>query len=114
MIHKNLNANTMIQVNVSEIRNRLSYYLRLVQGGEQIEILDRKTPVARISHISQVKPEKNHTPWIKELEQLGIVNPPNKADFPQDLLNKQELTLPCGHARTGVLKALLEERETGR
>ena len=104
----------MIQVNISEIRNRLSYYLRLVQGGEQIEIIDRKTPIARISHISQVKPEKNHTPWIKELEQLGIVNPPNEADFPHDLLNEKELALPSRHAKAGVLKALLEERETGR
>jgi antitoxin (DNA-binding transcriptional repressor) of toxin-antitoxin stability system len=29
----------MIQVSISEIKNRLSYYLRLVRGGEQIEIL---------------------------------------------------------------------------
>ncbi|MGD9261626.1 MAG: hypothetical protein PVG44_14360 [Desulfobacterales bacterium] len=104
----------MIQVNISEIRNRLSYYLRLVQGGEQIEIIDRKTPVARITHVSQVKPGKTHTPWIKELEQLGIVNPPNELDFPQDLLDKQDLALPSRPAKTGVLKALLEERETGR
>ena len=30
----------MIQVSISEIKNRLSHYLKLVRGGEEIEILD--------------------------------------------------------------------------
>ena len=42
----------MIQANISEVKNRLSYYLRLVKGGEQIEIPDRKTPLARIVQVS--------------------------------------------------------------
>lgn len=38
----------MIRANVTEIKNRLSHYLRLVRGGEEIEFVDRKTPLARI------------------------------------------------------------------
>jgi len=49
----------MIQVNISEIKNRLSYYLRLVRGGEQIEILNRNTPLARMIHVSQADIENN-------------------------------------------------------
>jgi antitoxin (DNA-binding transcriptional repressor) of toxin-antitoxin stability system len=63
----------MIQVGISEIKNRLSYYLRLVRGGEQIEILDRKIPLARIIHVSQSETRPNETPWIMEMERVGII-----------------------------------------
>jgi len=104
----------MIQVNISEIKNRLSYYLRLVRGGEQIEIVDRKTPLARIIHVSQVSTGNNKPPWIKELERLGIVTPPETRGFPQEFLDKEELILPPENGKPAVLKALLEERDSGR
>lgn len=104
----------MIQVNISEIKNRLSYYLRLVRGGEQIEILDRNTPLARMIHVSQADTENNKTPWIKEMEQLGIVTPPKKKGFPLELLGRKKVILTRGNSEPAVLKALLEERRTGR
>ena len=104
----------MIQVNISEIKNRLSYYLRLVRGGEQIEILDRNTPLARMIHVSQVDTENNKTSWIKEMEQLGIVTPPKKKGFPPELLARKKVNLTRGKSEPAVLKALLEERRTGR
>jgi prevent-host-death family protein len=52
----------MIQVSISEIKNRLSHYLKLVRGGEEIEILDRKTPLARIVHISKAKRDETGHP----------------------------------------------------
>ncbi len=103
----------MIQVNISEIKNRLSYYLRLVRGGEQIEILDRNTPLARMIHVSQADTENNKTPWIKEMEQLGIVTPPKKKGFPLELLGRKKVILTRGNSEPAVLKALLEERRTG-
>ena len=104
----------MIQVNISEVKNRLSYYLRLVRGGEQIEILDRNTPLARIIHVSQAGAEDNKTPWIKEMEGLGIVTPPKKMGYPLELLTGEKVILAQKKGRSGVLKALLEERRTGR
>ena len=104
----------MIQVNISEIKNRLSYYLRLVRGGEQIEILDRNTPLARMIHVSQADTEKNKTPWIKEMEQLGIVTPPKKKGFPPELLTRERVVLAREKEKPEILKALLEERRTGR
>jgi len=38
----------MVRVNVTEIKNLLSHYLRLVKGGEKIEIVDRNTPLAQV------------------------------------------------------------------
>jgi len=104
----------MIQVNISEIKNRLSYYLRLVRGGEQIEILDRSTPLARIIHVSQAETENNKTAWIKEMEGLGIVTPPKKKGFPPELLVREKVILAREKDEPAVLKALLEERRTGR
>mgnify|MGYP006280815935 CR=1 FL=1 len=82
----------MLQANISDIKNRLSYYLKLVRGGEQIEILDRKTPVARIIHISQVKyqPEEE-TPWIQEAQDLGLISEPAKKRVEAELLNADDL-----------------------
>jgi len=36
----------MIRASVSETKNRLSHFIRLVRGGEEVEIMDRDTPVA--------------------------------------------------------------------
>ncbi|MCP4667976.1 MAG: hypothetical protein GY849_16625 [Deltaproteobacteria bacterium] len=104
----------MIQVNISEIKNRLSYYLRLVRGGEQIEILDRNTPLARMVHVSQADAEDNKTPWVKEMEGLGIVTPPKKKGFTPEFLAGEKVILAREKGEPGVLKALLEERRTGR
>ena len=104
----------MIQVSISEIKNRLSYYLRLVRGGEQIEILDRKTPLARIIHVSQSESQTNETPWINEVERLGIVKTPQKRGFPAELIAEENVVLTRRTAKASVLEALLEERNTGR
>jgi len=103
----------MIQVNISEIKNRLSHYLRLVRGGEQIEIVDRKTPLARIIHVSQTDSDNAQTPWIKEVIQLGLVTPPKKKGFPVEILNKK-MTVPKKGKKPSVLQALLDERDSGR
>lgn len=92
----------MIQVNISEIKNRLSYYL------------SRITPLARIIHVSQAETENHETPWIKETERLGIVSPPPKKGFPPELLAKEKLISMGKKGKPAVLKALLEERDTGR
>ena len=34
--------------NTAELKNRLSEYLRLVEGGEEIEIRKRNVPIARV------------------------------------------------------------------
>jgi antitoxin (DNA-binding transcriptional repressor) of toxin-antitoxin stability system len=104
----------MIQVSISEIKNRLSYYLRLVRGGEQIEILDRKTPLARLSHVSLSESQANETPWIKEVELLGIVKAPQKKGFPAEVIAEENVVLTRRAADASVLEALLEERNTGR
>ena len=102
----------MIQVNISEMKNRLSHYIRIARGGEEVEIVDRKTPVARLVHVAQGSVGRGHAAWIQEMIQLGIVTPPQKEELPDEILSRSEV--PGGRKRSQVLKALLEERETGR
>ena len=99
----------MLRVNVSKLKNRLSHYLRLVRGGEEVEILDRDIPVGRIVHISRADTDVTQSSWIKEVQQLGIVVPPQESGFHPEFLSKD--TIPFGKKGIpGVLDALLEER----
>jgi prevent-host-death family protein len=41
----------MRQVSVTELKNKLSQYLRLVKRGETIEVLERSIPIARLEGI---------------------------------------------------------------
>jgi antitoxin (DNA-binding transcriptional repressor) of toxin-antitoxin stability system len=104
----------MIQATVSEMKNRLSYYLRLVRGGEQVEILDRTTPVARLVHVAAPSANEKSSSWIKEIEQQGVVSPPVETTYPREFLTMKSLPATKRRRRLGVLRALLEERESGR
>jgi antitoxin (DNA-binding transcriptional repressor) of toxin-antitoxin stability system len=102
----------MIQATISKVKNRLSHYLRLVRGGEEVQILDRKTPVARLLHVSKVASDGGRAAWIHEVIDMGIVTPPKRRELAADVLRRDRI--PGAHTRSEVLKALLEERESGR
>jgi antitoxin (DNA-binding transcriptional repressor) of toxin-antitoxin stability system len=101
----------MIQASISDVKNRLSHYLKLVRGGEEIEILDRRIPVARIVHVARARSGETEPPWLREMEQVGIVTPPAKRGHSKEFLAKENLPTA---GKPGVLDAVLEERETGR
>jgi len=86
----------------------------LVRGGEEIEILDRNIPLARMIHVSRAGVEDNKTPWIDEMERLGIVTSPKKKGLSAELLAKEKVVLAGEKREARALKALLEERRTGR
>lgn len=103
----------MIKANIAELKNRLSHYLRLVQGGEVIEILDRKTPLARIVRIADIHELGKGASWVKEVYDLGIVMPPKKREVSSVFSSLDDVVSPDGNV-CGVLEALLDERSTGR
>lgn len=90
----------MLSVSVSEAKNRLSELLRRVQAGEEVLILDRGVPVARLTPL----PEGPEGPLLR-LERQGLLR--RGAGRP----NLEDLPLP--KARASVLQALLEGREEG-
>ena len=48
----------MKEVNIAELKNNLSYYVSLVDGGEEIEIRRRNRPVARIIPVAPDTPNR--------------------------------------------------------
>ncbi|MCE7873363.1 hypothetical protein DYH09_23715, partial [bacterium CPR1] len=63
----------MTMVGVRELKNRLSYYLRLVRGGETLIVTDRGAIVAELKPPQQANPEGFPYPGLLKLAQEGQV-----------------------------------------
>jgi prevent-host-death family protein len=86
----------MKQVGIAELKSKLSEFLRAVQGGESIAVLDRNRAVA-------------HIVPIRESPGLRIRKP--SADSPKP--KKVPLPKPT-QQKIDVLELLLEERQSHR
>jgi antitoxin (DNA-binding transcriptional repressor) of toxin-antitoxin stability system len=61
-------------VKIAELKNRLSYYLRLVRRGESILVCDRDQVIARIEPAGKSLPTAaNDAQWFDELERRGTL-----------------------------------------
>jgi prevent-host-death family protein len=92
----------MLRVTVTELKNRLSHYLRLVKSGETIEVLERRVPVAVFHGVSQRLVGVDSL--LERLERDGIVSRPTKKPG-KELL--KEPPVPC---KLDPVKVLIEER----
>jgi prevent-host-death family protein len=63
----------MKAVKISELKAKLSAYVKYVQGGEEVVVLDRKSPVARLTSINLSQGGDAH---LDRLIAQGIVTPP--------------------------------------
>jgi len=92
----------MRQVSVTELKNQLSRYLRLVKRGETIEILERAVPVARLEGVpSGSRQGDGH---LERLRRDGIILPSKRRARP-DL--SKEPPVPC---RADAAQAVIDER----
>ncbi len=83
---------------ISDVKNRLSHYLRAVAKGETVTILDRGRPVALL------KPLERGDGVLEELTAAGNARPP-LTPLPSDFLRRK---LP--KAKKSVVAALQAER----
>ena len=81
------------RVRISELKSRLSEYLRRVRRGETITVLDRDTPVARLE------------PILGEASRLVVREPAAGAPRLRDLRMPAPLK-----TKTDILDVLAEER----
>lgn len=95
-----------ITVNVSELKSRLSHYLRVVRRGEVVFVRDRDRIVARleVAGPASVGPESER---LDRLEQAGVLRRSRRRLDP-DLLQRRV------RARADVVGAVLAERDDGR
>ncbi len=84
---------------ITDLKNRLSHYLRLVARGETVTVLDRGIPVAQITPIASAEGE------LGRLAAVGLVRLPLRP-LPADFLKRR---LPTSKA--SVSSALDEERD---
>jgi prevent-host-death family protein len=86
----------MIEVRIAELKARLSEYLHAVRRGETITVLDRQTPVARISP-------------VHDRVALRVRQPPPGTPPP----NRVPLPGPA-NLNIDIVDLLLEERQGSR
>jgi len=93
-------------VKISELKNRLSHYLRLVQRGQAVLVCDRDRVVARIEPAGGSQ-RGDDAQWLAQLERRGVIRR-GVEKLPADWLKHRP------RVEADVVRSLLEEREAGR
>ena len=93
----------MERVSISRLKDQLSAYLKKVQAGQTVLVMDRGKPVAKLE---RADPEIEEDARYRRLVAAGLVRPAQK---------KRVGTRPVDMGpNPGVLDALLEDRRQGR
>ncbi|MFH0800142.1 MAG: hypothetical protein V2A66_08195 [Pseudomonadota bacterium] len=82
----------MTHVKTAEFKSRLSHYLSLIRGGDELIITDRKTPIARV------------VPYSAGGERLAVLP---ARESPRAL---RKLKIPRARPGTDSLRALRDDR----
>jgi antitoxin (DNA-binding transcriptional repressor) of toxin-antitoxin stability system len=86
----------MKEVGIAELKSRLSEFLRIVQGGESIAVLDRNRAVAQIVPMRE-------RPGVRIRQPAADSPKPNMVALPKPLISKID-----------IVQLLLEERQGHR
>lgn len=98
----------MRRVPISELKAKLSEYLKAVRAGEEVIVTDRGKPVARLAPISGPGEAESR---LRMLVRTGQARPPDvEGGIDTDLIAALRPRVPDA----GVIDALLEERREGR
>lgn len=97
----------MLSFNISSLKNQLSAILNKVKKGEEVLVLDRDRPIAKITAVSSADYPAHDRALLEELEHQGIIKRA-KGKLPDRHWLETHLTkLPRG---VSALQVLLEER----
>ena len=99
----------MKRATITQTKNNLSALLELVRRGEEVLVLDRSVPIARIVPVERLT-RRDDEARLADLERRGILRRPDRRADPA-LLDRIG---PPPRARGDVLAALLEERDEAR
>lgn len=91
-------------VNVAELKNRLSHYLRLVRRGEAILVRDREQVIARLEPAGAGAATGTEAEWLATLERKGAIRRA-RGRIELELLERRP------RVKVDVVSALLKERE---
>lgn len=68
----------MSTVGVKELKNRLTYYLRLTKQGEEIVVTDRGKPIALLQPLQSAKQIQSREARLAQLVTQGVVTLPTR------------------------------------
>ena len=95
----------MEKATISELKNRLSAYIKKVRAGHTVLILDRDQPVARLERVESAPHADD---WLARLERAGLLRRARNS------LNLDAFRSAVDEPGASVLQALLDERREGR
>ena len=95
----------MERVTISELKNRLSAFLKKVRAGQSIIIMDRNQPVARIERLGAAGRSDER---LSRLEKSGILRTASRR------ISVKALRASAPSSRESVVQALLDERRESR
>jgi antitoxin (DNA-binding transcriptional repressor) of toxin-antitoxin stability system len=96
----------MKKASISQVKSKLSMYLKDVQRGETVLIFDRDRPVARLEPVSRADiPDSDR---IQELVKLGIAIAPRRRLDVDAFLAVPRPLLPPG---VSASRAVVQDRE---
>ncbi len=99
----------MKRATISQTKNQLSALLELVKRGEEVLILERDVPIARIVPAGKVS-KRDREGRLADLERRGVIRRPRRKPD-SDLLDR----LGPPHVASGdILEALLKNRDEER
>jgi prevent-host-death family protein len=93
---------------ISQTKNQLSALLELVKRGEEVLILEREAPVAKLVPVERLA-RGDEEARLAELERRGVIRRPRRKPDPR-LLDRLG---PPPKAKGDILDALLADREEG-
>lgn len=99
----------MEKTTISQLKARLSAYLKKVRAGQTILILDRDEPVARLERVGRGEAGvAGGDDRLTRLERAGLLRRATRR------LSLEALRAPAPRAKASVVEALLEDRRGGR
>jgi prevent-host-death family protein len=98
----------MSVVKVSELKNRLSHYLRLVRRGESVLVSDRDLVIARLEPAGDLTgAATDDARWLDDLERRGVLRR-GAGTLPRGWLGRRP------KVNADIVGAMLEDRQKGR
>ena len=98
----------MEKTTISQLKARLSAYLKKVRAGQTILILDRDEPVAPLERVGAGDAGGSGDDRLTRLERAGLLR---RATRP---LSLEALRAQAPRSKASVVEALLEDRRAGR
>jgi prevent-host-death family protein len=65
-------------VGIKELKNKLTYYLRLINGGDRVIVTDRGSPIAVLHSLDHVEEHADEEERLASMAKRGMVRLPTK------------------------------------